>query len=147
MNSNLTRKQMKASMFQVLFTDNRFIGQADAKYKRIFKRHFPDVYQLFSLLKTKDKKVLPILLQRIESNEILLNITKRIARERPDLPIYTIHDSIVTTTGNEMYIKGIMEEELAKTIGFPPKLSISHWHPENLKYSSGRLFNHELCRA
>lgn len=144
---DLNRKEMKSLMFQVLFTDNRFIEQAEAKYKRIFRQHFPDVYQLFNQLKSQDKKTLPKLLQRIESHEILLHITKQIAEKRPTLPLFTIHDSIVTVQGSEQYTARIMEEQLTKTIGFPPKLSITHWKAENLKFSNGEPFNQTLCRA
>lgn len=126
------RKQVKAAMFQVLFTDNHFINQKEAAPKRMFKQLFPDVYELFSLLKQKEKNNMPMLLQRIESQVILLTITKRIAKENPDLPIFTIHDSIVTTKGNEGYIQKVMEEEMSKIFGFPPQLTISLWKPESL---------------
>lgn len=126
------RKELKAAIFQVLFTDNRFINQKEASPKRIFKQLFPDVYELFSLLKQKEKNNMPMLLQRIESHVILLIITKRIANENPDLPIFTIHDSIVTTNGNEGYIQKVMEEEMTKIFGFPPQLTKSFWNPVNL---------------
>jgi hypothetical protein len=134
------RKMVKAAVFQVLFTDNRFLGQKEAEPKRIFKDRFPTVYDLFAKIKRNDKTNLPRLLQRIESHLMLLVVAKRIARERPKLPILTIHDSIVTTVGNEDYVKSIMEEELGKAIGFPPKLSLEYWHPDNLKFNDGSLF-------
>jgi hypothetical protein len=56
------KKAIKASVFQVLFTDNRYIGQADAEPKRLFKKHFPTVYKLFNLIKKHDKTNLPRLL-------------------------------------------------------------------------------------
>lgn len=128
------RKQVKAAMFQVLFTDNHFINQKEAAPKRIFKELFPDVYKLFSLLKQKEKNNMPMLLQRIESHVILLTITKRIAKEQPNLPIFTIHDSIVTTKGNEVYIQNVMKEEMTKIFGFPPQLTVSLWKPENILF-------------
>ena len=36
------RKDVKKAVFQVLFTDNRFIAQETAKPKRIFKELFPE---------------------------------------------------------------------------------------------------------
>ena len=134
------RKKVKAAVFQVLFTDNRFLGQDEAKPKKIFKDRFPDVYALFALIKRHDKTYLPRLLQRIESHLMLLVVAKRIAKERPALPILTIHDSIVTTVGNEEYVQSVLQEEMAKAIGFPPKLSLEYWHPSNMKFNDGSLF-------
>jgi len=138
--SDIDRKAVKAAVFQVLFTDNRFIGQSEAEEKRMFKRLFPEVYQLLSLIKRKEKRNLPILLQRIESHLILRAITKRIARERPTLPLFTIHDSVATTAGNEDYIQTIITEEMTKAIGFGPRLRLEHWTPENLCFGDGMPF-------
>jgi hypothetical protein len=140
------RKELKAAMFQMLFTDNRFLNQKEASPKRIFKELFPDVYKLFCLLKQKEKDNMPKLLQRIESHVILLTITKRIAKEHPELPIFTIHDSIVTTQGNEEYIQLVMLEEMTRIFGFPPQLTVSLWKPDNLKIDDGEA-NEQLQRA
>ncbi|MFZ6024572.1 MAG: hypothetical protein ACOYVG_08985 [Bacteroidota bacterium] len=143
----ISRKEIKAAVFQTLFTHNRFIAQAEAANKRLFKHHFPDVYDLFSRLKVKDKRTLPKLLQRIESHKILLGITKHIAQEQPNLPIFTIHDSIVTIEGSEAYLMETMTAQLTRTFGFPPKLTVSHWNPGNVKMSDDEWFNRTLCRA
>ncbi len=134
------RKKVKAAVFQVLFTDNRFLGQKEAKPKKVFKTRFPAIYELFSLIKKSDKTNLPRLLQRLESYLMLLVITKRIARERPKLPIFTIHDSIVTTKGNEDYVMQVMKHEMQMAIGIAPTLSIEIWEPANLKFRDGTLY-------
>lgn len=134
------RKRVKADVFQVLFTDNRFLGQEEARPKRIFKDRFPDVYDLFAAIKRHDKTNLPRLLQRIESHIMLLLVAKRIAKEKPRLPILTIHDSIVTTVGNEDYVQSVLKDEMAKAIGFPPTLSLEYWHPSKMKFNDGSIF-------
>ena len=69
-------------------------------------------------------------------------ITKRIARERKNLPIFTIHDSIVTTDeeGNAAYIQKVMEEEFTKAIGFSPMFEIEHWDVANLAFNDRTPF-------
>ena len=57
-------------------------------------------------------------------------ITCRIALERPDLPIYTIYESIVTTQENEDYIRRVMEEVLTSFVGIPSTLKIEYWEPD-----------------
>jgi len=121
------RKAIKAIVFTILYTANQFIGQPEATPKRLFRDRFPTVYKVFSAIKREDKKTLAILLQRIEAYLVLDKICPRITQERPKLPIYTIHDSIVTTLGNEEYVKAIMEEELTATIGHKPSLKIEYW--------------------
>jgi hypothetical protein len=138
---SLTRKEIKAAVFQVLFTDNRFIGQEKAALKRIFKSLFPSVYQIFAEIKKEDKATLPLLLQRIESHLILKEITKRIAKEEPELPIFTIHDSIITTLGKENYVSQVIQDEMEKRIGSRPAVSIENWRIENLQFKDGAKFN------
>lgn len=132
--SKLGRKHVKAMLFQVLFTSNRYIGQADAEPKRIFKDLFPDVFKLLSIMKKQGKELLPILLQRIESHLVLEVITKRIAKETPHLPLFTIHDSIITTAGNEKYVRRIMLEELERAVGVSPVLRLERWSTDNLRF-------------
>ena len=43
--------------------------------------------------------------------------------EHPDMPIFTIHDSVMTTKANADIVKGIMVEEFAN-YGVEPKLRL-----------------------
>jgi hypothetical protein len=121
------RDEVKEVIFTVFFTANQFIGQPEAGLKRVFKNLFPTVYKIFSFIKKSDKTQLPKLLQCIESHIVLGRISKRIAEERPDLPIFTIHDSVITTVGNEGYVEAIMKEELTLCVGYEPKLKFEYW--------------------
>lgn len=126
------KKELKAVVFTVLFTDNRFIGQPEAEPKRIFRNLFPDVYEVFAMIKKGDSTILPRLLQTIESKLMLDNVAKRIAKERPKMTIYTIHDSIACTVGNEDYVARVMKEEMQKAIGVTPTVKFEYWKPENV---------------
>lgn len=126
------RRALKGIVFQALFTANSFYSQPEAAPKRLFANAFPTIYKLFSLLKTRDKTDLPVLLQTIESYLFIHVITKRIAREHPEIPIFTIHDSIVTTVGNEEYVQTIMTEELERAIGAAPSYGIEYYSIDEL---------------
>jgi hypothetical protein len=126
------RKEVKTAVFQVLFTDNRYLGQEDAKPKKLFKEMFPYVYDVFKQVKSKDKSLLPRLLQSIESYLIINVISKRIAEEHHDAPIFTIHDSISTTEEYVEVVEAIMKEELSKAIGHDPKLEREEWCKSNM---------------
>ncbi|GGK41505.1 hypothetical protein GCM10007963_06880 [Lutibacter litoralis] len=127
------RESVKSVVFEVLFTDNRFIGQKGAEKKRLFKKKFTEVYNLFSILKRKNKTVLPILLQRIESYLIIDVIAKRISKEIPEAPIFTIHDSITTTEEYYFKVRKIMDEELTLAVGFKPSLKREEWCKSNIE--------------
>lgn len=123
------RKEVKTAVFQVLFTPNNFIGQKQARPKKLFKELFPEVYGLLNRIKKKDSTALPRLLQQIESYVMLHVVAKRIRREHPNVPIFTVHDSILTTVSNQLIVEQIMQEELARIVGYAPTLHCELLHP------------------
>lgn len=121
------KQGIKEMIFTVFFSNNRFIGQPEAKSKDDFRKAFPKVYEVFKKLKIKNHRALAHILQRIESEIVIQRVAKRIFEERPDLPIFTIHDSVVTTAGNEDYVSSVMREEIAKLTGLIVQLGIEKW--------------------
>ena len=121
------KQKIKEMIFTVFFSNNRFIGQPEAESKRAFRDSFPEVYQLFKQIKVTNHKALAHILQRIESELIIQNVTKRISVEKPDLPIFTIHDSVATTVENKKYVSSIIEEEAKKLTGLDVKLGFEYW--------------------
>tara|TARA_B110000483_G_C18190522_1_gene540746 strand:- start:303 stop:1766 length:1464 start_codon:yes stop_codon:yes gene_type:complete len=125
-----TRKEIKTMIFTIMFSGNK----KSSSEKDLFKQLFPSVYTMFAFIKRTKKELLPIMLQTIESKLFLDRIARRIAKERPELPIFTIHDSITTTVGNESYVERIMEEETIKAIGVRPSISIEYWSQSNIDW-------------
>jgi len=68
-------------------------------------------------------------------------ICKRITKEKPRLPIFTIHDSVVTTVGHQEYVEAIIKEELEKATGILSSCKIEYWKPENLEFDDGTLYH------
>lgn len=128
----IDRTTAKIALLQAFFSDNRFIGTEEAAPKRCFSQLFPSVYKVFSTVKRKDKRTLALLLQNFESYFIVDVISRRIGTEYPDLPIFTIHDSIVTTVGNEALVSSIISEELEKGVGVAPTLKYEYWDTKNI---------------
>jgi hypothetical protein len=131
--STLTRELMKKSVFTVLFSANESTSRLMQRRKAFFSQLFPNVYHLFETFKSQQHRTLALLLQNIESEIFLNRIARRIAQERPDLPIFTIHDSIITTVGNEAFVETIMREELEKATGIRPFLKREYWQTEMLE--------------
>lgn len=129
-----SKKAVKGIVFTVFFTDNRFQDNT----KKLFQKLFPMVTKMFEMIKRKDSTLLPRLLQSIESYLFLQVITKKIASKYPYIPLYTIHDSIVTTERYIAIVKKYMVEELTKQIGIPPTLEEEIWSPINLSNENGK---------
>jgi hypothetical protein len=130
------RKAVKAVIFTVLFSDNRFIGQKEAYSKRLFREIFPNVYEIFKILKRSNASDLPVLLQRMESSLILNHIAYRISKEQSGLPIFTIHDSVVFPVGYENYVTQVIKEESMRCLGSNPTLAIEPWSSSSLKLTA-----------
>lgn len=128
-----SKRAVKGIVFTVFFTDNRF--QDDTK--KLFHKLFPMVTKMFEMIKRKDSTLLPRLLQSIESYLFLQVITKKIASKYPYIPLYTIHDSIVTTERHVGTVRKYMIEELTKHIGIPPTLEEEIWCPSKLSNEKG----------
>ncbi|WP_158618299.1 hypothetical protein [Chitinophaga lutea] len=128
-----SNEEVKPILFTVLFTDNRFIGQEEAAPKRIFRDIFPKIYEITASIKRAKAENLPILLQRIESYIMYYRIVARIRQEKPYLPIFTLHDSIVTLKEYEEYVETVMKEEFGKCLGFTPHFKRDYWNEGALK--------------
>lgn len=121
------KKYIKGLIFTVFFSNNKFIGQPGGEPKKDFRTKFPEVYNVFRLIKKNNHRALSHILQRIESELIIKNVAKRISKERPDLPIFTIHDSVATTLGNEGYVSLVIKEEALKLTGLNVLLGKEYW--------------------
>jgi len=121
------KQKVKTMMFMIFFSHNRYMGQPKAEPKRRFKRYFPSTYEIFRLLKKRDYTALSRILQRLESTIVIQNVVPTIALEKPDLPIFTIHDSVVTTVGNEQFVANVMIEEVKRLTGLEAKLGFEYW--------------------
>lgn len=92
------RNLMKKLTLQILYTP---LKKPSKEYK-IFKEHFPLLCQCMEIFKTQSEsedafKLFPKLLQHIESDCVLDVITRTLADYYPEMPLWTIHDSICTT--------------------------------------------------
>ena len=135
------KKDAKIMMLIAFFSANSFLNQDKeaAKMKRIFKATFPEIYGLIELAKTgiKQKNRFACLLQSVESEIILHRCCKRIWDEgEHKVPVFTIHDSIATTSEYVEFVRSIMDEELTKAAGVHPNFKTEVWSESNLKTNS-----------
>ncbi|GAA4459135.1 hypothetical protein GCM10023189_32410 [Nibrella saemangeumensis] len=128
--SKVKTMTITAFFAQVDFHEDQAISKKHlslTEQQNLFRKVFPKIFRLFQEIKFLDHALLALLLQNIESEIFLNRIAKRTVEERPDLPIFTIHDSIVTTVGDEDYVEQVMKEELQNAVGLVPNTKREYW--------------------
>lgn len=117
-----TRDNVKKEVMRILYMDPKVEHHPFYAPAITFRGQFPFVYGLFKMLKEREHNTLALILQRIESHLFIDVICKQIHASHPHIPLYTIHDCILTTKGNENTVKAIIEEELERWMGYPATL-------------------------
>lgn len=130
-------KDAKIMMLISFFSSNRFLNQKGAHLKKVFSKTFPEIYELIKMSKTNDKSDFACLLQSVESEIILHRCCKRIWDEgEHQVPVFTIHDSIATTSEYVEFVRKVMDEELTKAAGVHPNFKTEIWSESNLTRNS-----------
>lgn len=128
------RKDAKIMMLIAFFSSNKFLNQKGAHLKKVFSETFPEIYELIRMSKVNDKSDFACLLQSVESEIILHRCCWRIWEEgKHKVPVFTIHDSIATTSEHVDSVKRIMDEELTLAAGVHPSFKTERWSESNLK--------------
>lgn len=134
-NPKITRDEVKDLLIIALFSQNEMPCSG---MKTIFRSKFSNIYNFIKYIKSNKydqnverHSVMAILLQRIESHIVLNQVAKRINREKPEIPIFTIHDCLVTTVNNEAYFDAVLKDECFKLIGEYPKTKTKHWQAQD----------------
>lgn len=131
------RKDAKIMMLIAFFSANSFLNQEGAHLKKVFSEIFPEIYELIRMSKENDKSDFACLLQSVESEIILHRCCKRIWDEgEHQVPVFTIHDSIATTSEYIDFVRNIMDEELTKAAGVHPNFKTEVWSESNLPINS-----------
>jgi hypothetical protein len=118
--------------------------------KTAFRMKFPKIYRLINELKMTHHNTLALLLQRVESILVLDKICGRIIHEKPNVPLFTIHDSILTTPDHVDYVQSVMREVFEQYIGVAPKMSVEYCKPainkRKLEEMDRQLESHQMSQ-
>ena len=110
--TNYTRDEFKPTAFGKIFFCKR---ESNFHYKesKIFKEIYPNVFKVILHEKLHDHRLLALKLQKSEADIMIEKIAIPLSEE---MPIFTIHDSIMTTKKNlpkvKRYIKQVFKEQL-----------------------------------
>ena len=109
-----------------------------------FEKLFPVEASVMNLMKKRKYNDFPIILQKIEAQMLLHKVAKRVYDINPDIPLYTIHDSILTTKHHSSTLKSILEDEYKKFLGFIPQFEKTEYSEHNAwkeidKYTKSKI--------
>ena len=121
------RAEAKEEIFQILFSPNTSIsGNEDI---RLFSTLHDTIYDIFRLVKQGNghHNTLACTLQFIESQLIIHGVCKTVAENNPEIPLFTIHDSIATTEEYVDYVQQVMQDIIKEAIGADPMIKREVW--------------------
>lgn len=126
--ANISRTKVKKAILKMMYSRNSSVS----KIKKMFGILYPSVLELFTYIKHEEHKLLPILLQRIESDMVLDDIAFHFTNAYPELPIFTIHDSLVTLASDYDKLEECMIERFINRMDMVPQFRIECWEEEKL---------------
>ena len=118
------REYAKKAVMEYLYSSTKNKEMRCREVRRLLPHVVSQVVDEF---KSGDKTHFPIFLQNLEAKLILDKITRKISLEHPDIPLYTIHDSIITTASNATLVNQYLEEGLREFFGISPIIDVEEW--------------------
>jgi hypothetical protein len=119
------RRNCKKTMMFLLYGNFNTPKNSKIKQYIMFKRTFPIITQILDILKKNQKNSVALLLQNLESDLFLNKITKYISEANPNIPMFTIHDAILTTPEHVEFVNKVMTTTITSITAVVPKISIS----------------------
>jgi hypothetical protein len=108
----LNRNSVKKSIMNILFNKNEIHREAD-RVNRGFGANYLQVDKFITLFhQLYTSRDFALLLQRCEAFIVLEKATFNIIRKHPTVPIFTIHDCIITTMDNIELVEREMVKEI-----------------------------------
>ncbi|WP_124980762.1 hypothetical protein [Nonlabens xiamenensis] len=121
------RKVAKSAMFSCLF--NRKNADYYDDRVKLFQKTYPNVYSAFKEVKRgkENHRALACTLQNFEAQLIIQTATKYLYEINNKIPLFTLHDSIITTPEYEDLVYRVMNNTIFKAMNIEPILKIESW--------------------
>ncbi|MGC4033264.1 MAG: hypothetical protein QM754_16330 [Tepidisphaeraceae bacterium] len=116
------RKKFKGDFFKaVLYGDNTKFYSYSNHIAKYFQQCYPNVWAFILDAKRDGYACLAQDMQRRESRFVIGRVCGRLALHHPDVPVLTIHDSVMTAPEHVGLVRRIIMEEFER-IGMRPKM-------------------------
>ncbi|WP_157488218.1 hypothetical protein [Dyadobacter crusticola] len=125
-----SREQVKNLMFLVLYCRSDETRDSILFKKTLFDECYPTIGAILNGWRELGESNLPMLLQRVEAHIFLDCILPRISERCGDIPIFTLHDSIITLEEFVDEVQNIMYEVILEKTGVSCALKTEMWSPD-----------------
>lgn len=122
------RETAKKIFYTILFGRNK----RRSNEERVFEAWFPNVYRAIKWAKIDGHNKVAIELQRIESDLVLDTACVYLMEHHPDVPLFTVHDSILTLQEHAALIEKVIRETFSRAFDVEPILKTRPWTSENI---------------
>jgi hypothetical protein len=116
--TGLARETAKRRFYAVAYGKPR---NSNTKVGRAFKGAFPRTWAAICRLKGQDHGGLARWMQTVESYTVIWRVGHRLMRELPGAPLFTIHDSLVTTEKYVGQFRELLCDEFRRVWGVAPQ--------------------------
>jgi hypothetical protein len=120
------RRSFKQRFWFVLFGPNKTKSKYPNAIRDRLRETYPTAAKMLHDLKARNYKHSSHLLQNLEATIVIHGVCRRIMKECHSMPLYTIHDAVLTTPPYAGRLRTIMMEEFNKW-GMQPKLKECNW--------------------
>lgn len=125
------RSKSKNSFIYLLFEKFEGKKKGFSVYKA-FRREFPMILSIMDAFKFEEKKALAIALQTMEAEIVLDKIARVFSEKFPGVPIYSIHDALLTIESHKEKLNDLMIQILWEEAGIKPSTKVTKLCPEAL---------------
>lgn len=97
----------------------------------VFRKQYPSIHKIVTCLHDNNVKF-SYLLQYIEAYILLDVVAFKFSKRYPSIPIWSIHDSLITIEHNKELLKNFMIKEIKLITGLKPKVEFEDWKEEQV---------------
>ena len=137
-----TKDLAKQELIRMLYFNSKDKHSPSQNYFAEFKKLFPAEAEVIELLKSRRYQDFSVLLQKIESTILLGHVCKNIFMTDIDIPMYTIHDGIMTTKEHADEVEKIIKQTYMEIIGVEPELKREVMSPK----TAGKVFDDYITK-
>lgn len=125
----LSRDEVKQMLIGLFFDKNSEERRYSYGIESTVREHFPGLIEFCdSFKRDKEHNKFALILQNIESTIILRKVCQNIALKHPEMPLFTVHDSIATTEDFAPILGPVMASEIESLVGFKPTIKEEPWY-------------------
>ncbi|NBR10421.1 MAG: hypothetical protein EBT98_12375, partial [Opitutaceae bacterium] len=116
------RERLKKAIYSEVLFGRCYLS---SKLWKGFQQLFPILAEIIAVSKSKDYRLLPIELQRLEASAMIGKVVPRLTTELPNIPFLTVHDSLLVPHQYASRCEEILKQVIADTTGLTPNLRIT----------------------